>query len=87
MKWVELFFDRYGPYAFGLMSLMMIWLLIVAPQLDARTLDFEQQQKMVEQMGVMVDQMRASAVIMERTADRLGDICNTLPRGAHTNGQ
>lgn len=68
MSWLRMFADRYGPYAFGVFSLLIVWLLLVKPELDSRTIDFEKQQELVSQMQTVSRSMEKTAVLLERTA-------------------
>lgn len=38
-KVVQLLLTVYGPYAFGVASLLIVWYTIVAPQLDRQAVD------------------------------------------------
>lgn len=68
----------YGPYAFGVTSLLIIWFSIVKPELNQRALDFEQQSEILKQMATR-DQAQAqtaqslnvTALVLERIVNRL----------------
>jgi len=71
---VNLLLERYGPYAFGIVSLLVVWLAIVKPELAARTIDFERQQLLIEQMQQVSESMRTTAVILDNTARSLEEM-------------
>lgn len=61
----------YGPYAFGVVSMLAIWFATVQPELrrrDARTDQFE---TVATQMLETSITLRESATLNERTAQRL----------------
>ena len=67
------FLDRYGSYAFGIASLLLIWFTIVAPEMQRNRLAFEDQQKVVEQMNQIV-------VAQQKLADTLAHLVQDLER-------
>lgn len=70
-KVLHLLSTVYGPYAFGVASLLLIWFTIVAPQLDRQAVDFEKNQKAVESLQNVASSMEAISRSMERTANVL----------------
>ena len=70
----NLLLERYGPYAFGIVSLLVVWLAIVKPELASRTIDFERQQLLIQQMQQLSDSMRSTAVILDNTATALEEL-------------
>ena len=71
---INLLLERYGPYAFGIVSLLVVWLAIVKPELASRTIDFERQQLLIEQMQQVSESMRSTAVILDSTAKSLENL-------------
>ncbi len=81
------FADLYGPYAFGVVSLLLIWYAIVKPELDHRAIDFAQQTKIVQSMNdrdrvqdsiarslaSTAESLSATATILERATERFED--------------
>lgn len=68
----------YGPYAFGIISLLIIWFTIVGPQLDRQAIDFERNENAIEtlqEVGRSMDQVARS---MERTAVVLDTLIQKL---------
>lgn len=68
----------YGPFAFGIVSLLIIWLLIIKPELENKQLDFDTQKVLIEQLSQETRQsqeiartMRDTALILERIVNRL----------------
>ena len=83
-----IFAQLYGPYAFGVCSLLLIWFTIVSPQLDKNTLDFKAQsaainqlverdktqEQIAETLQATSQSMSMTATILERTVERLDKI-------------
>ena len=84
---IQSFVQVYGPLAFGIVSLLIIWMTIITPVLDKQSLDFQAQQKLIEQLNetannqklIIVDQkqvsesLRQTAIILERTIKTMDD--------------
>lgn len=47
---LDLVIKIYGPYAFGLVSLFVMWYVIVAPELARNRVEFDQLQSLAETM-------------------------------------
>lgn len=78
MEAVRVFGERYGPYAFGMLSLLLIWYTIVAPQLEERRMDWDHQHKCLEQMrDIQADQKQISKSLQD-TATVLERVVLTL---------
>lgn len=89
---VRFFGSYYGPYAFGLLSLVLIWFTIVAPELRASRADRSKieavasaQATMTESLGRTADELGRVAALQDRTAavmdralDRLERVSSTL---------
>ena len=65
---IELLLSAYGPYAFGVTSLMVIWFTIVAPELRNRQLDYDKHAEIVSQQKAMAETMKMTAATMAKTA-------------------
>lgn len=48
---LELLVRSYGAYAYSTLVLLLLWTIILAPELAKRDLDFANQQKVVEQQS------------------------------------
>jgi hypothetical protein len=68
VKLFQLLSTVYGPYAFGMVSLLIVWFFIVAPQLDRQQIDYEKNEKVVESLRSVATSMEAISRSMERTA-------------------
>jgi hypothetical protein len=82
-KWLngwELVTRIYGPYAFGLVSILLIWFFIVGPELDRKELDFEKQAEIVESMKDIASTMRSTARSNEVTATMLNRTIERLDK-------
>lgn len=72
----------YGPYAFGLASLLVIWLYIVQPQLQMQALDFSAQQAAIDALQELNSSQRSTADILAKTSSSLEIVSATLERTA-----
>jgi hypothetical protein len=75
---VQVLNTAYGPYAFGVCSLLLIWFTIVQPELRANKLDFDTFNKSLVTMQQIGSQQEAisqalsvNARQLERMIDRL----------------
>lgn len=75
---VSSYVTTYGPFAFGIISLLILWFAIMKPQLDKQSLDFEAQRTIMEQMNShamkqeeIVKGLVTQATILERVVARL----------------
>lgn len=74
----ESLFKVYGPFAFGVVSLLVIWLAIISPEMERRQIDFEVYSKLIErhqqenqQQELTARTMRDAALILDKVAQRL----------------
>jgi len=70
--------SAYGPYAFGVASLLLIWFTIVQPELRANKLDFETfnktlvtMQQISTQQETISQALSVNAKQLERLIDKL----------------
>lgn len=73
-KLFQLLATVYGPYAFGVASLLLIWFTIVGPQLDRQKVDFEKNEAVVESLRSVASTMENVSRSMERTAAILDSV-------------
>jgi len=73
-KLFQLLATVYGPYAFGVASLLLIWFTIVGPQLDRQKVDFEKNESVVESLRSVAASMENVSRSMERTATILDSV-------------
>lgn len=71
MSLIERYLDRFGPYAFGVISLLIIWFVIVAPELD-RT------RASAQEFRDVADTQRKTAEVLDRAVLRLEMILNRM---------
>lgn len=83
LGWIKAISDTYGPYAFGVISLIVVWLFLVQPELNRRGVDWESNQKIVEQHRencVTLEKTSATlkdtAVVLDKTSERLERMVN-----------
>lgn len=68
---VALFLDRYGPYGFGVAALLLIWFLIVGPELERSKTDYTEFNKGAKLLYDTSNTLETTARVMERTATKL----------------
>jgi len=78
-KLFQLLATVYGPYAFGVASLLLIWFTIVAPQLERQSVDFQKNEAVIESLRSVAGSMETISRSMERTAT----ILDTVVRKVH----
>jgi len=73
-KLFQLLATVYGPYAFGVASLLLIWFTIVGPQLERQSVDFQKNEAVVESLRSVAGTMETISRSMERTATILDTV-------------
>jgi hypothetical protein len=63
-----MFFDRYGSWAFGLGSVILLNMFILKPQVDRMTIDFDKHQKIVEKMHDLISTQNELCSTLAKTA-------------------
>lgn len=76
--WITLLSQTYGPYGFGLVSLLIMWTYLVAPQLERASINFDRHQKLVEQTSENIAALKDLANTTQRTVVILEQIANRL---------
>lgn len=77
-KLIDRYMTVYGPYAFGVASLLLIWFFIVGPQLDRNRLDFNTQKEIVDSQKDIARTQKQTAETLDRTASRLEAVVTRL---------
>jgi hypothetical protein len=77
---MQLILTVYGPYAFGVVSLLIVWYTIVAPQLDRQSVDYEKNERHIESLRSVASSMEAISRSMERTAVVLDSVVERMER-------
>ena len=82
---VKEYINAYGPFAFGVVSLLAIWFAIVRPELAKRDINYESHQETsgqlerianahkdtAQSLEVSTGNVKTTAAILERTAEML----------------
>ena len=76
----EVLVSNYGPIAFGLVSVLVLWKVIVGPSLEKNRVD-------VTAIKAVADQMHAIAMTTKSTVDRLEAIALRLENHHTTNSK
>jgi hypothetical protein len=71
---VQLLATVYGPYAFGVASLLLIWFTIVGPQLERQAVDYTKNEAVVDSLKSVATSMELISRSMERTATILDTV-------------
>ena len=70
----------YGPYAFGVASLLLIWFSIVRPELSRNKIDFEANQAVISSLAQHDMSQREIAASMQKTSHSLEMVVKILER-------
>lgn len=77
--------ERYGPYIFGVVSLLVIWKYVVGPEIERKNIDWDKHIQILESTKEIGEQnketsrnivtsssnMRDTAVVLERATENL----------------
>lgn len=77
---VEIYVRNYGPFAFGVGTLLVLWFAIVKPQMDRQSVDFDSQQKVVKELVIAIEANRQTALNLERVSVILDSITKKLEK-------
>lgn len=77
-KLFQLLATVYGPYAFGMASLLIIWFTIVAPQLDRQAVDYSKNETVVDSLKSVAASVETTARSLERTAATLDAVVKKI---------
>ena len=77
---VESLVKVYGPFAFGIVSLLVIWFSIISPELNRKQLDFEQYSTLIKQHQSVNQQTETVARAMHDTAMILDKVTQRLEK-------
>lgn len=77
-RFVQLLLTVYGPYAFGIASLLVIWFSIVSPQLSSQAIDYKKNEEIVTTMRSIVASQEQVAKTLERTAIVLDELVEQI---------
>lgn len=79
---LQMLFNGYGPYAFSLVSLLVLWVFIVEPQLELQAIDFKAQEAAIDALQQLNSSQATTADVLNRTAASLEVVSATLERTA-----
>lgn len=68
----------YGPLAFGLICVLLLWRMVLQPQLDAKNIDYEEHRKLATTMQSTAAAMSSTASTMESTSQILSQQSEVL---------
>lgn len=55
---VMFYADRYGSYAFGVASLLLIWFVIVQPEMQASRITFQEHQQLMNEVRTTIQSLQ-----------------------------
>lgn len=70
----------YGPYAFSIVSLLVLWVFIVNPQLELQRINFDRNEKILESLREVVVQQTENSRSQERSLIILEEIVRTMQK-------
>jgi len=68
----------YGPYAFSLVSLILLWFSIVAPVLEKQAIDYQRNELMLEKVRSLGSDQLESSRAIERSVIVLDSIVKRI---------
>lgn len=77
---VKLANNTYGPYAFGLVCVLLVWFFIVQPSLRDSRVDARALQSVADTVRSTVELQNKALDRMERISSRLDDVADKLGR-------
>lgn len=72
------FAKQYGPFAFGVITLLIVWMSIINPFVDRYNLDFEAQRKILEAQNTTLDSLRTVQRDQEKLSETLSETSGNL---------
>lgn len=75
---IQIASSAYGPYAFGLASVLLIWYTIVGPQLERQQIDFNKNAEAVSNLEQVAEAMDSISRSIERTATVLENVVQEI---------
>lgn len=63
--------SAYGPYAFGMVSLLLLWYAIVKPTIERNAID-------VKSLQVIADTMKEAAMLLKQSIAQLSECADKL---------
>jgi len=70
--------ERYGPYGFGMVSLLVIWVAVVQPELRANKVNYEEIRGVVHTLQNSIQMMDNIAKTMDKTASTLDVVVKSI---------
>lgn len=77
-KLFQLIATVYGPYAFGVASLLLIWFTIVSPQLDRQAINYERNEAILDTLKSVANTSLEISRTLERTSLILENAVNSI---------
>ncbi len=68
-NFLSLIVERYGPFAFGVILLLIVWQMVAKPQIESARIDFDQQQKLVSELGEVMGSFKLIGEQHRQTAE------------------
>lgn len=68
---IMFYFKTFGPSAFGVVTLLLIWQFIVAPQMQASKMNFDKVESIIDKQHENSEKMLEVSRTLERTANTM----------------
>jgi hypothetical protein len=81
---VREFTKAYGPYTFGIVSLLVIWITIIAPVLERSALDFKELQNSIESLNTTINSQRSVLQDQGKLSEDMRKTSENLVRALET---
>jgi hypothetical protein len=86
-RFLDIFSRQYGPYAFGVLALLVIWFTVVAPELKAARVDTKamgsiatMQQKTADTLERAISAQQATSHVLDKLTERIERATDRLER-------
>lgn len=79
-EFIKEFAKQYGQFAFGVITLLIIWVAIIDPIMDRQNLDFEAQRKILESQNSTLDTQRSMLKDQDRLSENMKQTATILER-------
>lgn len=70
--------DTYGPYAFGVVSLLTIWFLVVGPEIERNAIRFDEMREIVKHQQQISSQMHDIVRDSQTLANTIRDVARMI---------
>lgn len=80
-------FVQYGPYGFGVVVVLVLWFLIIKPQLDSAKVDIGVVKGIADTLQSTALAVKETALILNATSGRLEHLLTKIREPSHVESQ